>query len=514
VDASGDHEFFSSVAVAEKDSVSLASLGDLWVNCWADDDAVYTTSGDGTGFGSQISDILVSRVDGLPNSGVDPRRGTTLATGDAIAPNWTGGTYVRKPTGMLCVNGELYVAVQDLRWLSFDDAPVATIARSIDKGRTWTWDSRGPMFTNSVFTTIMFADFGKDSVHAPDGFAYVYGIDDNWSAVYTSRPPQTKLYLGRVPFASIQDRSTWAFFSGLDAQGAPTWTADIALRAAVLDDPRRLYASPLDPTLAYQNMTTLSQGGVVYNAALNRYIYSTWTMYTYEFYEAPQPWGPWTHFFSKDFGVFPWTEEANGGYATSIPSKFISEDGQSMWMHSNVWQAGVIHYTYSLREVRVTPFQPSEPSNERSAEPLSAPQHGAVPLTRCARSGHPEYLNDGLSIGQSEESWTGEHKAEDYWGFTWPQSLRVNEVRYVTGALSLNGGWFEELTVQVRSGRNWVAVSGLTIAPNYAGDVSVLGNQTFRLTFDEAVSDGVRIFGRPGGTDDFTNIAELGVYYE
>jgi hypothetical protein len=271
---------------------------------------------------------------------------------------------------------------------------------------------------------------------------------------------------------------------------------------------------PIDPNLQFQNMTALSQGGVVYNAGLKRYIYSTWTGYTLEFYEAPQPWGPWTHFQMKDFGAFPWTEEASGGYGVPIPSKFISEDGRTMWMHSNVWQAGVIHYQYSLRQIHVNAYVPSTARNERSAEPVSTEQHGAVPLVRSSHSGHVEFLNDGVAKNQSLESWTGERKDEDYWGFTWPQVLHVNKVRYTTGDDSARGGWFDELSVQVRHGRDWVAVSSLTITPDYRADRSVLGYKTFTLSFDETVTDGVRIFGRPGGSDYSTNVAELGIYYE
>src|SRR5262249_10274682 len=162
--------------------------------------------------------------------------------------------------------------------------------------------------------------------------------DDNWSNVYSARPPQTKLYLARVPLGSVQNRASWEFFKGFDEAGKPSWIADISKRAPVLEDTRRLYTQPIDRNLARKNMTPLSQGGIVSNAPLKRYIYSTWTMYTFEFYEAPAPWGPWTHFYSKDFGAFPWSEDAAGGYGTPIPSKFTSADGQSMWMHANVWE--------------------------------------------------------------------------------------------------------------------------------------------------------------------------------
>jgi hypothetical protein len=131
----GAQPFFASVSVADKDDVVLPALGDLWVNCWSDDDAVYTVSGDGTAFGLQAAEMVVSRVLGRPGDARDPLRGTSIAWGDAIGPAWNLG-YTRKPTGMLCVHGELYLAVQDLKALAFTDAPSATIVRSIDKGRS------------------------------------------------------------------------------------------------------------------------------------------------------------------------------------------------------------------------------------------------------------------------------------------------------------------------------------------------------------------------------------------
>ena len=258
----------------------------------------------------------------------------------------------------------------------------------------------------------------------------------------------------------------------------------------------------------------MSQGSVVYDAPLGRYIFSTWTMYTFELYEAPQPWGPWTHFHTKDFGVFPWTEDSAGGYGTSMPSKFISADGATLWMHSNEWQGGPIHYQYSLRKVQVTPFSPSEPDNARGPDSLATSARGAVPIVRVARSGHAELLNDGVLAKQSEESWNGERKVEDYWGYSWPRSLRVNEVRYTTGKPDTRGGYFKDITVQIRQGDAWLPVTGLAITPAYAADASVLGNKTYTMRFDEAVTDGVRIYGAPGGGDAFTNIAELSVHYE
>jgi hypothetical protein len=164
--------------------------------------------------------------------------------------------------------------------------------------------------------------------------------------------------------------------------------------------------------------------------------------------------------------------------------------------------------------VQVSPYRASEADNAPSPSSLATSEHGAVPYVRAARSGHSEFLHDGLLSDQSEWSWSGERKTEDYWGYTWPRAYHVNRVRYTTGARGLLGGWFKDLTVQVRRGDQWVAVSGLQISPDYSFDASVLGHQTFTLSFDAIDTDGVRIHGTPGGIDTFTNIAELSVHYE
>jgi hypothetical protein len=102
----------------------------------------------------------------------------------------------------------------------------------------------------------------------------------------------------------------------------------------VLHDERREYPG----TVTSDGCSVLSQGGVVYNAPLRRYLYTSWTEFTHEFYEAPNPWGPWKLFLHKDFGPYPWWGDGsaiglkNGGYATTLPSKFISADGRRMWM--------------------------------------------------------------------------------------------------------------------------------------------------------------------------------------
>lgn len=209
----------------------------------------------------------------------------------------------------------------------------------------------------------------------------------------------------------------------------------------------------------------------------------------------------------------PWTAAKNGGYATTIPSKFISDDGLTMLVQANAWsETGLDAYGFTLRALHVMPVRKSEPQNQRGPDHL-ATAAGAVPIARALRNAGDALLNDG-DLQRGDDSWNGEAKAEDYWGYTWRHALHINTLRYTTGAQSANGGFFEQLTVQVRSGRDWVVVNNLSLIPAYPGDASVPAFTTYTLRFDDVVSDGVRIDGKPGGSQHFTSVAELSVHFE
>jgi hypothetical protein len=534
-----DSTFFSTVDTGYASEVTTASDGDLWPSAWADDGALYAANGDGRGFSNDTSlDVVANRITGLPPDGIT---GARLAASDAIGPIWSDPTqYNRKPTGMIAVDGdgdgvdELYLAVQDLKSGAtnpFDDAPAASISRSTDRGATWT-HTASAMFTDHVFTTIFFLDFGQSSGHrsvlgsADADFVYAYGLDGNWRTSYADTVPDpVDLYLARVPVGAIQDRASWRFFTGFDADGRPTWSPDIAAKTAVLHDDRRLYPSiSYNPKNGPTNVTVISQGSVVYNAGLNRYLYTSWSEYTFEFYEAPAPWGPWKLFLHKDFGPYPWWGSGgtvgpkNGGYATSIPTRFISSDGQTMWVQSNWFvgnDSGATNYDFSLRKLRVTPYQPSTPSNgPDSTANLARTVGDTVAIDKTSHYGHLAYLNDG-DAGQSEDSWDGTTKTADQWGYTWPRAYHLNRVEYTTGTVFADGGWFaSDLRVQVRREFSWVDVAGLTVTPAYPYSAAAGANTTYTFRFDTTWGDGVRITGVPGGSSAFTSIAELAVYYD
>lgn len=504
--------FFSTVYVDEKTTIPVIGNGDLWPSCWGDDGALYAANGDGWGldFARRAwADVWVNRIDGdLPG----PLSGMPLARAEQVADVWSGTGYNRKPTGMACAGGNIYLAVQDLA-LDFEVAPALSISRSTDKGRTWTWTRGAPMFGNSVFTTIMFLDQGQDNANLKKSHVYAYGIDHNWR--FSGRVPSPdKLYLGRAPADRVEDRTAWEFFIGVDPAGRPSWSREIQARQPVLEDRSLAFSELVIDHPAWPGpMTKIAQGGVFYNGPLDRYIYTSWTRFSWEFYEAPQPWGPWRHFVSKNFGVYPWTETKHGGYAPSASTKYLSTDGKTLYVQSNTFLSGVSRYGLALREVRLEPYVAASPTNTPSTTSLAAPRLGTVAISYSNHFGTPKILNDGLVTGQSEDSWNGEAKVEDFWGFTWPQPYNLNRVEYSTGEVTADGGWFEgAIRVQVRQRGIWVDVQGICSSPRYPGRVAP-SSATFVFLFEDTWGDGVRIVGLPGGKARYTSIAELDAFY-
>ncbi|MGH3656392.1 MAG: carbohydrate binding domain-containing protein [Micromonosporaceae bacterium] len=506
-----DH--FSTASIEEHQTTPTDSDGDLWPSCWSDDGHLYTANGDGKGFSTDqpFADIAVNQVRGMPGN----LTGETLARGDEVGSIWSGAGYNRKPTGMACVDGAIYLAVQDLA-LDFNDVPAATILKSTDHGRTWTWDKTAPMFDNHVFTTIWFADFGKDSAWAPDSYVYAYGLDHNWRDSFDdSVPDPTDVYLARIPKDKIQSRKAWEFHTGT-SNGKPTWSKDVTAKQPVLHDERRVYEQTHSSNIG--NMSVISQGGVTYNKPLDRYIYASWTEYTFEFYESATPWGPWKRFMSKDFGGYPWNADKHGGYATTIPSKFLSDDGRTMYVQSNVCPCGGGGYNdayrYSLRKLTVTPRTPSEPTNKPDSEVnLADPDTGAVPISKSTHYGNLGILNDGDRTN-SEDDWDDEVKSASWWGYTWPKRHHLNRVDFTSGKVFDDGGWFTgRPKVQLRQDGKWVDAASQSVSPTYPGDSSAGAFTTYSITFKPAVADGVRVIGQPGGSRTFSSVSEVAAYY-
>lgn len=509
-----DSRFFSTVKVESRATLRTDSEGDLWPSSWADNDRLYTANGDGAGFLNGTArppieerpDIAFGWIEGSPPTLIN----RTVAVGADLGSIWTPGKFNRKPTGIVCVDELIYLAVQDLS-LNFNEAPAASISKSADGGRTWQWDKSRPMFANHQFTTVFFLDYGKNQQHGPQEWIYAYGLDGNWRDSFNNKVPDpSELFLARIPRQKVAMREAWQFYAGLDDSDQPRWTDAMASREPVLKTQRRVY-SKAHPSRGIKDMSVLGQGGVVYNAPLQRYLYTSWTEYTFEFFEAPKPWGPWKRFFSYDFGRYPWREDHYGGYAVSIPSKFISADGKTMWLQCNTFVGGVEDYGFSLRKLEVTPFETNVAENEPDATRNLACEPGTVAISKSTRRGRLDLLNDG-KIGEAEDDSDGENKPKSWWGYTWPRSFRMNRLVYVAGPESERGGRFmKHPELQIRQDFQWVDVAPSEVKPTSNSNSK---NLRVEYHFPEIAADGIRVIGRPGGTHTFTSIEELEVFLQ
>jgi hypothetical protein len=509
--------FFSTVGVESYSTYTMSGNGDLWPSCWADDGNLYAANGDGNNFGNTFYPMAIGQIAGMP-----PNLTGTFLTGD-VGKNYSGSPYTDKPTGMVCVGGDIYLAYQNLNENTFEDAPAASIVESTDHGVTWSANPAMPMFgtpgnasdpTAYLFTTIVFLDFGQNYTNATDRYVYAYGLDNNWR-------DQTAVYLARVPATSILDRSTWQFFAGMSGN-TPAWSSDITQKVAVLIDQAVLYQMLLSGSeyvaaACPADQVNIAQGGVTYDQPLNRYIMVTWGCATQQFYEAPQPWGPWSHFYSKDYGPLQLPQNV-GQYGTSIPSKFISADGLTLDVQSNVCCSGNPYYTFSLRKLNVEKYSATSPVNGLSNTNLAlAP--GTFAISRgthygllCGLDCSDQIANGPTDI--SEDDWDDQVKTVDWWGYTWPHAYNINQVTYTTGSMFPSGGWYQsDLTVQVRQNFQWIDVGSVAITPAYPYSSSAGSQQTYNLSFPATWGDGVRITGTPGGSAYFTSITQLGIYY-
>jgi len=279
--------------------VRRARGSDNWPLTWADDDALYTAYGDGNGFEPFTPEKLslgLARVTGGPGDlhGTNLRAPSAEARGD--------GAKGRKASGILCVDGALYLLVRN--------AGNAQLGWSADHGATWTWaDWR---WTTS-FGCPTFVQFGANYAGARDGFVYLVSPDSD--SAYT---PADRMVLARVPKDRLRERDAYEFLRGLTPDGQPEWTPRIEARGAAFTHPGRCYRS-----------------GITYNAARQRYL---WVQILpasqhpqgprfqggFGVYDAPEPWGPWTTvFFTEDWDVGP-------GETASFPTKWQSADGRAL----------------------------------------------------------------------------------------------------------------------------------------------------------------------------------------
>ncbi len=281
---------------AGKETIVRKARGsDNWPMTWADDDALYTACGDGNGFEPHLKEKLslgLAKISGGPADflGANIRSASAEAKGE--------GRNGRKPSGILCVDGVLYLLTRNVA--------NAQLGWSADHGATWTWADW--KFTES-FGCPSFVNFGKDYAGARDGFVYVFSPD-----AASAYERVDRMVLARAPKSALRERAAYEFLVRLDASGQPVWNRDMAQRGAIFTQPGKCYRSSMS-----------------FNAALQRYLWchtgsggDTRFAGGFAIYDAPEPWGPWTTAYYTD----KW--DTGPGETMHPPPKWMNADGLSL----------------------------------------------------------------------------------------------------------------------------------------------------------------------------------------
>jgi hypothetical protein len=278
----------------------LASGSDLWPVTWAADGHLYTSWGDGGGFGGTNTVGRVSlgfaRIEGGPR--------------DFVGVNIWGGKDAKsraqfpgKCYSMLAVDGILY------GWL-WQPGGKLELAFSRDRSQTWqrVVDLR---FPEDGFGPVSFLNFGKDYVGARDQYVYIYGSEESGQS----------LSLARVPKNRITDRSAYEFWLGVDREGIPLWTLDITQREPVFVD-----------------RNGVDSAAVIFHPGIRRYLLTAAHRLSGQaiggvgqlgIFDSVEPWGPWTTITYEDnWGGFGKGEAL--GY--HLPTKWISLNDRTLWM--------------------------------------------------------------------------------------------------------------------------------------------------------------------------------------
>lgn len=315
-----------------------ARRGDTFPVTWADDGALYTSSGD-PHWGKKATGLDVEKL-----SGIAP--GYYISKVNEMDDYVGNGGEGPKPTGMISVDGLLYLAFQNLLGKK---PPVygsksqhgndAAIIASSDHGLTWHPDKRSilnPMFPGATFGGPAFINLGQNNQDARDNFVYAVSTDqwDNGS----------HLRLGRVSKDRILEAGAWEWVSGVSPAGDPSWTSHLEQSVPVLTRERQI-----------------SLPEMVYLRSIKRYLLLTWRL-KQDFspangselfvYEAKEPWGPFLLVHHEP----EWEDSETTPYCPRLPLKWIDQSAEKIsgWiLFSGSWRENSPHYRAHVRPFRL-----------------------------------------------------------------------------------------------------------------------------------------------------------------
>ena len=168
-----------------------------------------------------------------------------------------------------------------------------------------------------------------------------------------------------------------------------------------------------------------------------------------------------------------------------------------------------------LLELSPTPPMLALQDVKQAGTPISfaTPTGAGNPSLEVIRDGDKPPVGTTTALRQFDTWNGGAARPIDWVGYTFPQDYDFGRVVFQAGIAFAEGGWFEQgaLTVQVRRGGTWIDVTGFASTPAYPGPGGA-SFATYTLDFQQISGDGIRIYGAPGGAEDFISVGELEVF--
>ena len=307
---------------------------DLWPATWGADGNVYTFFGDGGGFFG--SDSL-----GRASFGIAVITGASPTVSASNASNLYGGLNAAHPStingksGSLIAVGSSFYAIGSIYRAGDSGGPSGAPGHSeivYSEGNAYSWKDSSWSFCTATddpsgFCPGSFINYGKGNAGAPDSYVYVMGTTAESFFSNTGVPGPAYTYLVRVPSTDVLTQAAYETYAGLDATGAPVWSADL---------------TQMQPIFTDHGPRPIGIGEAVFNPVLGRYIATgQGTIGQAAFYESVNPWGPWYSigYYNTEadgtggWGKFGLTTGTTGGDSLGINfvNAWTSADGATMW---------------------------------------------------------------------------------------------------------------------------------------------------------------------------------------
>jgi hypothetical protein len=302
-----------AVAVAGTDLGSMANLGDRTYFFFGDTFGERDPESIGGQGGIWRSNVSAYTTDVDPSDGItfdgwapldDVGWAAALVEGDHAA-NTGGGEVTKIPTAGFAVGDALYIQYMSVSFWGEPgawDANFAALAKSIDRGRTWTPVEGVQWPGDSNFVQLAAAQV----YDAGTEYLYLWGIP-------SGRFGGVQLMRVKATADAVEDLRAYSYFAGVDGAGAPRWSDRPSDAETIVE--------PTVGELSVMWSEYLGRWVMTYSDAGNAYIR-----------EGITPWGPWGEPIEMVSAA-----EYPGLYSPYLNPRYVAEGGRRLYFTLSLW---------------------------------------------------------------------------------------------------------------------------------------------------------------------------------